>query len=82
MKGMISQAAARRLRKQNHELLKQISQYRNAWLQDYPGIWLASHPADEVTRARLMTARKLDFAVCVQVNNGEIQFYATPLEMK
>lgn len=65
MKNHISQAEARRLRRQVKELQSTIEKITNAYCREFPGTHIGSITVQDVTAARLDVARKLGHVVVV-----------------
>lgn len=81
-RGVITQAEARRLRKEVSRLNELERQRNNAFASEYPGVWIGEDAPEPKTLTAIQTARKLRHAVAVQIHNGKMQFYAVPLEGK
>jgi len=77
MKKNISQREAKRLRRRVSELERMISDARNGYRSDYPGVEICRENVTVRTATAVDTARRLEYAV-VAVLSGEyeLRFYA------
>jgi hypothetical protein len=83
----ISQREARRLRARVAELEQTINAQHRSWVSDWPGgthICSLSWTAEQITVARISTARRLGHAVvATDADDGKrIEFRALPLPVK
>lgn len=78
----ISQAEARRLRREVARLTELEHKRGQAFASEYPGVWICEEEPVGINLAAVKTARKLGFAVAVQTHNDKFQFFAVPLEVK
>lgn len=77
----ITQREARALRARVAELERLEEHRRATWFSDYPdGMHIGSFTVNDVTAAKVRTARLLKHAVVVTNGNvGELHFYALPV---
>jgi hypothetical protein len=72
----ISQAAARQFRKDRDEALKLLAKLKSSYSHDYPGVHPQAMTPNDVTMAKVNTARRLGYSVVAVPNGNNLELYA------